>query len=71
MREIAAALIDLLKGMQPATLALTVANLSLLAFMFYALSGAAQTRDKLVSQLTDNAGAIHEILSRCTLAPTP
>jgi hypothetical protein len=48
----------------PAVLALTVANMALLIFMFYALHGSAEYRTKLTDQVLANSRAIHEMLSQ-------
>jgi hypothetical protein len=71
MREVAAAVVDALKT-QPAVLALTIANLALLGFIYYALAGAAETRGQLVAQILANSSAIHEMLSQRAIAcPDP
>jgi Tfp pilus assembly protein PilV len=70
MREIATALIEALRT-QPATLALSVSNLALLGFIFYALSGAADTRERLVQQITANSDAIHQMLRDRSACPAP
>jgi hypothetical protein len=54
-------IIDALKQ-QPAVLALTIANMALLIFIFYALHGSAQTRSVLVNQVLENSKAINQIL---------
>jgi hypothetical protein len=43
-------IVEALKA-QPSVLALTVANLGMLAFLFYALHAAANFRDKMVTQV--------------------
>jgi hypothetical protein len=60
-------MIDALKG-QPAVLALTLANIMLLIFMFYALSGAAKSRELLVGQILQNSNAIHTMLQQRAVA---
>jgi len=62
-------IVDALKG-QPMVLALTIMNLALLAFMFYALHGSAQHRQILTEQVLKNADAIHDILkTRAVVCP--
>jgi hypothetical protein len=56
-------LIEAMKS-QPALLAMIIANIALLVFMFYALHGAAEYRDKLTSQVLTNSAAIHEMLTQ-------
>src|SRR5215471_11560591 len=51
------ALITALAG-NPAILALSVANMALLVFMFYALRTSAEYRTKLTDQVLDNSNAI-------------
>jgi hypothetical protein len=50
---------------QPATLALIVANFALLAFIFYALHGAAASREKLLNQVFENGKEIQQLLAKC------
>jgi len=59
--------IDAMKT-QPALLAMIVANIALLIFMFYALRTAADYRDKLTQQVFANSQAIHEMLSQRSVA---
>lgn len=67
----ARSLIEGFKG-QPAVLALIIANFALLAFMFYALKGAAEIRNTLVEQVLDNSKAIHTMLQqRAVVCPDP
>jgi hypothetical protein len=61
------AIIDALKG-NPAVLALTIANMALLVFIFYALRGSAEYRTKLTDQVLQNGNAIHEILKQRAIA---
>jgi hypothetical protein len=63
----ARALVDALKG-NPAVLALTIANMALLVFIFYALRGSAEYRTKLTDQVLQNGNAIHEILKQRAVA---
>ena len=66
----ARALIDALKG-QPALLAMILANMALLAFMFYALEGSAESRRLLTQQVLDNSNSIHEILKTRAIGCPP
>jgi hypothetical protein len=59
--KVAGGFIEALKG-QPALLAMMVANFALLAFMFYALHGAAKYREAMMQQVFDNSTKIHELL---------
>ena len=69
--QTARGLIDALKA-QPAVLALTVALIVLLVFIFYAMHEAATFRDKLITQVLDNSQAIHALLqSRAVACPAP
>jgi hypothetical protein len=61
--QTARSFLDIMKA-QPALLGSVVLNLGFLAFIFYALQGAAQYREKLTTQVLDNATAIHAILSQ-------
>jgi hypothetical protein len=65
--KIAAGIVDALKA-QPAVLALTIANFALLGFMFYALSGAAASREVIIRQVLDNAASIHAMLQQRAVA---
>jgi hypothetical protein len=56
-------LIEALKA-QPAVLALTVANMALLVFIFFALKSSAETRGELVGQILQNSTAIHALLQQ-------
>jgi membrane-anchored glycerophosphoryl diester phosphodiesterase (GDPDase) len=49
---------------QPAVLALIVANMALLFFIYYALQSAAVSRNQLVTQILDNSNAIHALLQQ-------
>jgi hypothetical protein len=64
--KVASGLIDALKA-QPAVLALTLANLSMLAFIFYALHGAAQYREKILNQVFENGKEMQQLLARCVV----
>jgi hypothetical protein len=64
------AVVDALKG-NPAVLALTIANMALLVFMFYALHGAAKYRETLTTQVLDNSRTIQEMLKQRAVACPP
>jgi len=55
----------------PAVLALSVINMALLIFMFYALHGSAEYRSKLTDQVLSNSNAIHDILKQRAVACPP
>jgi hypothetical protein len=59
--------VEALKG-QPAVLALSVANLALLVFIYYALHSGAAFRQQLVQQVFENSNRIHEILQQRSVA---
>jgi hypothetical protein len=64
-------IVDALKA-QPAVLALTLANMALLIFIYYALHSGAQFREKLVDQVLDNSNSIHAMLQQRSVAcPDP
>jgi hypothetical protein len=65
--KVAGGFIEALKG-QPAVLALSVANLALLVFIYYALHGSAQFRDQLTQRVFDNSNKIHELLQQRSVA---
>ena len=52
----------------PAILALSLANIALLVFMFYALHGSAEYRTKLTDQVLANSHNIQEILKQRAVA---
>jgi hypothetical protein len=64
--KVASGIVDALKA-QPAVLALTLANLGLLLFIFYALHGAAQYREKILNQVFENGKEIQQLLSKCVV----
>jgi len=67
----ARSLIEGLKG-QPAVLALSIANAGLLIFMFFALRGAASSRELIIQRVLDNSNQIHTILQqRSVSCPDP
>ena len=57
-------LIDALKA-QPAVLALSLAQLARLVFLFYAVGGAAQFRDKMLTQQHEFMKHVTELLAKC------
>ena len=61
--ETSRSLIDAMKG-QPAVLALSLVNLALLVFIFYAAHGAAQFRETLIRQVLENSAKIHELIQQ-------
>ena len=61
--------IDALKG-QPATLALAIANLGMLIFIFYALTKAADFRDKMLTNEQAFAKHVTELLAKCVVPTT-
>jgi hypothetical protein len=61
--KVATGIVDSLKA-QPAVMALTLANLSLLIFMYYGLSGAATSRELIIKQVLDNSNFIHTLLQQ-------
>jgi hypothetical protein len=63
----ARSLIDALKG-NPGILALSVLNMALLIFMFYALHGAGKYRETLTGQVFENTRSIHDILLQRSVA---
>jgi hypothetical protein len=54
-------------GSQPAVLALVVANLGMLAFLFYALSAAATFRNEMLKHQYEYQREISDLLSRCVV----
>lgn len=56
-------------GSQPAVLALIVANLAMLAFMFYAMSAAANFRNEMLKQQYDYQREVSQLLSKCVVVP--
>jgi hypothetical protein len=61
--KVAHGIVDALKA-QPAVLALTIANMALLLFIFYALHGAAKYRETLMQQVLDNSKNLSELIQR-------
>jgi hypothetical protein len=67
----ARSLIDGLRA-QPAVLALVVINFGMLLFLFYALQGAAQFRERMFAQVIDNTNRIHDLVqTRGVCPPSP
>lgn len=62
--QTARSFIEVMKS-QPATLALIVANIAMLVFLFYALSRAATFRDDLLKNQFEYQKHVSELLSRC------
>jgi hypothetical protein len=68
--KVASGFIEALKG-QPAVLALSVANLALLAFIYYALHSGATFRQQLVEQVFENSKQIHQMLQQRSVPCPP
>lgn len=64
--KVAGGIVDALKA-QPAVLALSLAVLGLIGFLYYALAGAADYRDKMLHQQADFAKHVTDLLSRCVV----
>lgn len=62
--QTARSFIDALKQ-QPATLALIVANIAMLVFLFYALAKAAEFRESLLKNQFDYQKYVTELLAKC------
>jgi hypothetical protein len=60
----ARSLIDALKS-QPATIALILANISMLIFIFYALAKGAEFRDTMIKNQFEYPKHVTELLSKC------
>lgn len=56
--------IEALRG-NPATLALIVANVAMLVFVFYALAKGAEFRDKLLTSQFEYQRHVSELLAKC------
>ena len=63
-------LIDALKA-QPAVLALSLAQIAMLLFIFYALAKGAEFRDAMLKQQFDFAHKTTELLSKCVVPDAP
>jgi hypothetical protein len=66
--QTARSFIDALKH-QPAMLALIVANIGMLVFMFYALAKAAEFRDGMLRGQLDYQKYVTDLLSKCVVPP--
>ena len=62
--KVATGIVDALKA-QPAVLALSLAQIAMLVFMFYALFKAAEFRNDLIKQQFEFAHKTTELLARC------
>lgn len=62
--QTARGLIDALKA-QPAVLALSLAQIAMLVFMFYALFKAAEFRDVMIKAQFNEQRHVTELLSKC------
>jgi hypothetical protein len=54
-------------GSQPAVLALIVANLAMLVFLFYAANAAGKFRDDMLRQQFEYQHKVSDLLSRCVV----
>ena len=52
---------------QPATLAMIVANIAMLVFIFYALTKGAEFREQMLKQQFDFAHKVTDMLARCVV----
>lgn len=66
--HVAGSIVDALKA-QPAVLALTVANIGMMVFIFYALHSAATFRDAMLNQMYAERQQVNELLARCVVVP--
>lgn len=64
--QTARGLIDALKA-QPAVLALSLAQIAMLLFMFYALFKAAEFRDGMIKGQLAEQRHVNELLSKCVV----
>jgi hypothetical protein len=64
--HVATGIVDALKA-QPAVLALSLAQLAMLAFMFYALKVAGDFRSEMLAQQHEFAKHVTELLSKCVV----
>jgi hypothetical protein len=62
-------LIEALKA-QPAVLALTVANIGMMVFIFYALHSAAAFRDTTLKANSDYQREVTQLLAKCVVPDT-
>lgn len=61
--------IDALKA-QPATLAMIIANIAMLIFVFYALNKGAEFRDKMLAAQFEYQHKVSDLLARCIIPDT-
>jgi hypothetical protein len=52
---------------QPVILAMIVANLAMLAFLFFALKGAAEFRDSMLKLNAEYQREVNQLLARCVV----
>lgn len=64
--QTARGLVDALKA-QPAVLALSLAQIAMLVFIFYALSKGAEFRDSMIKAQYDYQQRVIDVLSRCVV----
>lgn len=64
--KVASGIVEALKA-QPAVLALTLAVIGMLVFIFYALSVAASFRDNMLKQQNEYQREVTQLLSRCVV----
>lgn len=57
-------------GENPATLALIVANIAMLAFLFYAMNAAAGFRNEMLRQQFEYQHKVSDLLSKCVVPQT-
>jgi hypothetical protein len=70
MKQIALEIINALKG-NPAMLALSLTDIALLVFIFYALHGSASYRETLIKQVLDNSSRINDMMQTRSLPCGP
>jgi hypothetical protein len=64
--KVASGIVDALKA-QPAVLALTIAVIGMLVFIFYALHVAAEFRDTMLKQQNEYQREVTQLLARCVV----
>jgi hypothetical protein len=64
--HVATSIVDALKA-QPAVLALTLAQIAMLIFLFYALYAGAAFRDKMLIRQSDFAKHVTQLLAKCVV----
>ena len=67
--KVASGIVEALKA-QPAVLALTVANIGMMLFIFYALHSAATFRDTMLKANNEYQREVAQLLSKCVV-PDP